>query len=93
METLILWLVGLSSLVFAHQLALRRRFLVILIFLAIAGGLYAGIQWYVGVVDGWDGLALAIFALIAVLPFATGLVLGAITGSLHLRWRATRGSS
>ncbi|NRB20731.1 MAG: hypothetical protein HRU33_25160 [Rhodobacteraceae bacterium] len=93
MEALILSLVGLSSLAIAHLLALRRRFLLILIFLAVAGGLYAVIRWYVGVADGLDRLVLAIFAGIAVVPFAAGLVLGAITGYLHLRWRTARGST
>lgn len=91
METVILFSVGLSSLVFAHILALRRRFILILSFLAITAALYAVIHWYVGTVDGWDGLALAIFAMIAVMPFAAGLVLGLVTGSVHLRWKSAGG--
>ena len=90
MEALILFLIGLSSIAFAHLLALRRRFGVILVFLVIAAGLYAGIRWYVETADGWDGLALGIFAMIAVMPFAVGLILGAISGSLHLRWKSRR---
>lgn len=90
METLILFSVSLSALAIAHLLALRGRYLVILGLLAATGGLYALIHWYVGTLDGWDGLALAIFALIAVMPFGAGLVLGTFTGWLHARRRVAR---
>lgn len=92
METLILISVGLSSTVFAHLLTLRGRFAVILALLVAAALLYGAIQWYVATLSGWDGLALAIFALIAVVPFGAGLVLGAGTGWLHKRWNIRRGA-
>ena len=90
MEALILFLIGLSSIAFAHLLALRRRFGVILVFLVIAAGLYALTRWYLGTTDSLDGLALPIFAMVAVMPFAVGLILGAISGSLHLRRKSRR---
>jgi hypothetical protein len=90
MEALILSLVGLSSGVFAHLLVLRRRYVVIATFLAIAVAVYAVIHWYVGAAAGLGTLGLAIFAGIAVVPFAAGLVLGSITGYLHLRWKSAK---
>jgi len=90
METLILFSVSLIAVAIAHLLALRGRYLVILSLLAATGALYALIHWYVGTLEGWDGLALAIFGLIAVMPFGAGLVLGTATGWLHARRRAAR---
>ena len=92
METLILISVGLSAVVFAHLLALQRRPRAILGLLLAAGVLYAAIHWYLGTVQGWNALALGIFALVAVMPFGAGLVLGAITGWLHLWWTTSRRS-
>ncbi|PCJ10492.1 MAG: hypothetical protein COB16_00275 [Rhodobacteraceae bacterium] len=90
METLILFSVSLSAVAVAHLLALWGRYLVILGFLLATGVLYGVIHWYVGTLDGWNGLALAIFALIAVMPFGAGLVLGTLTGWLHARRRIAR---
>ena len=91
METLILFSVGLSAIAFGHLMAMRRRYMVILVLVVLAGLLYAAIHWYVGTLDGWEGLALAIYSLIAVMPLGAGLVFGAITGSLHVWWQTTRG--
>lgn len=85
METIILVSVSLSAIVISHLLALRGRYLIILIFLVASILLYAAIYWYVSTLEGWDGLALAIFSLIAVMPFGAGLILGAATGWLHRR--------
>ena len=90
METLILFSVGLSAIVFSYLLALRGRYLLILALLVAAGLLYTAIYWYVRTLEGWDGLALAIFSLIAVMPFGAGLVVGAAIGWLHQRRRKAR---
>ncbi|TLP67829.1 hypothetical protein FEE96_04675 [Parasedimentitalea maritima] len=92
MEMLVLILVGLGASVLAHMLSLRRLYSVLVVLIVLTGGLYAAIHWYVGTLEGWDGLTLAIFALIAVMPFGGGLVLGGLTGWLHLRWKAGRNS-
>jgi len=84
--------VNLSSTGFAHLMMLRGRHGVILALLLAAVLLYGAIQWYVGTLSGWDGLGLAIFALIAEVPFGAGLVLGAGTGALHMRWKIRRGA-
>lgn len=90
METVILFSVGISAIICGHILALQRRPLVILGLLVAAGLLYASIHWYVGTVQGWSALALAIFALISVMPFGAGLVIGAMTGWIHFWWRSSR---
>ena len=90
METLILFSVFFSSIVCAHLLALRGRYLQILCFVVAAALLYSVIYWYVGTLEGWDGLALAIFSLIAVMPCGAGLILGAGSGWFHQRIRTRR---
>jgi hypothetical protein len=86
-----LFLMVLSGLAFGHLMILRRRFLLILLLLAATAGLYALIYTFVGTVEDYSGLAMAIFAMIAVIPLGGGIVMGAVTGWLHMWWRARRG--
>lgn len=89
METLILAGVGLSAAYSGHVLALAGRYRTIAILASIGALLFLIIRVSVAHLEGLGSFVLAVYLMLAVVPFGVGLGLETITGGLW-RWLRQR---